>query len=88
MAARASCGAENPEGQRFCGSCAAPLAQVREQRKTVTVVFCDVVGSTPRELNTREVVAALAATGLFGAEKHDQKVAIPRVSSPSGPERR
>jgi class 3 adenylate cyclase/predicted ATPase len=30
----------------FCGFCAAPLAESREQRKTVTVVFCDVVGST------------------------------------------
>jgi class 3 adenylate cyclase/tetratricopeptide (TPR) repeat protein len=44
-----SCGAENPEGSRFCGRCAAPLAQepgARELRKTVTVIFCDVVGST------------------------------------------
>jgi class 3 adenylate cyclase/tetratricopeptide (TPR) repeat protein len=42
------CGFENPEGHRFCGSCAAPLSplEVREQRKTVTVVFCDLVGST------------------------------------------
>src|SRR4029077_9597638 len=44
-----ACGHENPEGQKFCGDCAAPLeASVgpRGQRKTVTVVFCDVVGST------------------------------------------
>jgi class 3 adenylate cyclase/tetratricopeptide (TPR) repeat protein len=44
-----SCGAENPEGFRFCGRCAAPLAQepgARELRKTVTVIFCDVAGST------------------------------------------
>jgi class 3 adenylate cyclase/tetratricopeptide (TPR) repeat protein len=49
MAACASCGAENAEGQRYCGSCGAPLAAEEErqrQRKTVTVVFCDVVGST------------------------------------------
>jgi class 3 adenylate cyclase len=49
MAVCAACGSENPEGQRFCGSCAAPLEEAgsgREQRKTVTVVFCDLVGST------------------------------------------
>jgi class 3 adenylate cyclase/tetratricopeptide (TPR) repeat protein len=45
-----SCGAENPEGFRFCGRCGAPLAAqeptARELRKTVTVLFCDVAGST------------------------------------------
>src|SRR5256712_4304036 len=43
------CGAENREGARFCGCCAAALAApaaAREQRKTVTVLFCDVTGST------------------------------------------
>jgi class 3 adenylate cyclase len=44
------CGAESPEGFRFCGSCAAPLPSQtpvsHELRKTVTVVFCDVTGST------------------------------------------
>jgi class 3 adenylate cyclase/tetratricopeptide (TPR) repeat protein len=43
------CGNANPEGARFCNACAAPLVgaqPVREQRKTVTVVFCDVTGST------------------------------------------
>jgi len=44
-----SCGQENPEGFRFCGRCAAPLPEVeppRRVRKVVTVVFCDLVGST------------------------------------------
>jgi class 3 adenylate cyclase/tetratricopeptide (TPR) repeat protein len=44
-----SCGAENPTGFRFCGSCGAALAEApvaREVRKIVTVLFCDVVGST------------------------------------------
>src|SRR5437899_11040180 len=43
------CGAENREGARFCDSCAAALtapAAASEQRKTVTVLFCDVSGST------------------------------------------
>ncbi len=50
MAICPACGRENPEGFRFCGFCTAPLsgspAGGRELRKTVTVVFCDVVGST------------------------------------------
>ena len=43
-----ACGRQSPEGFRFCGSCGAQLAAVRrrEQRKTVTVLFCDVTGST------------------------------------------
>jgi hypothetical protein len=46
----ARCGQENPDGFRFCGACGAALgldfAQAREVRKTVTIVFCDVTGST------------------------------------------
>jgi class 3 adenylate cyclase/tetratricopeptide (TPR) repeat protein len=44
----ASCGQENPAGQRFCGSCGALLSSepTADVRKTVTVVFCDLVGST------------------------------------------
>src|SRR3954471_15336386 len=45
----ASCGAENREGARFCDSCGAALAEpapARELRKVVTVLFCDVTGST------------------------------------------
>jgi class 3 adenylate cyclase/tetratricopeptide (TPR) repeat protein len=45
-----SCGRENPEGFTFCGHCAAPLEAEtsvgQEVRKTVTVLFCDVTGST------------------------------------------
>ncbi len=42
------CGQENPDGFRFCGACGAQLSvgEQREVRKTVTVVFCDVTGST------------------------------------------
>src|SRR5436190_23298804 len=46
----ASCGHANSEGAKFCEECgssfAAALAGAREQRKTVTVVFCDLTGST------------------------------------------
>jgi class 3 adenylate cyclase/tetratricopeptide (TPR) repeat protein len=43
------CGQESPDGFRFCGACGAPLdqdASRREARKTVTVLFCDIAGST------------------------------------------
>jgi class 3 adenylate cyclase/tetratricopeptide (TPR) repeat protein len=49
MAVCTRCGQRNPAGARFCNACAAPLDTpdvVREQRKTVTVVFSDVSGST------------------------------------------
>src|SRR5918992_4866423 len=47
-----ACGEVNPERARFCLACGRPLpaaepTATREARKTVTVVFCDVVGSTP-----------------------------------------
>src|SRR5438132_391826 len=48
MATCASCGTENREGAKFCDSCGAALASApeHEQRKTVTILFCDVTGST------------------------------------------
>jgi class 3 adenylate cyclase len=46
----ASCGHDNREGARFCEECGFPFAeraaQARGQRKTVTVLFCDLTGST------------------------------------------
>src|SRR5437764_262799 len=51
MAACPNCGQNNPETARFCHACAAPLTEAagvsHEVRKTVTVVFCDVIDSTP-----------------------------------------
>jgi class 3 adenylate cyclase/tetratricopeptide (TPR) repeat protein len=44
-----SCGQENPEDARFCNACGTELTAsevAREQRKVVTVLFCDLVGST------------------------------------------
>jgi class 3 adenylate cyclase/tetratricopeptide (TPR) repeat protein len=44
-----SCGEENPERFRLCGYCGAALGQTspaRETRKTVTILFTDVTGST------------------------------------------
>jgi class 3 adenylate cyclase/tetratricopeptide (TPR) repeat protein len=44
-----SCGHESAEGLRFCGACGAALVAAerpRQVRKTVTILFCDVAGST------------------------------------------
>ncbi len=42
-----SCGTENPERFTFCGACGSPLVdRGAGQRKTVTIVFCDLVDST------------------------------------------
>jgi len=61
----ASCGQENPDGARFCNACGAPLDAApvsRQQRKTVTVVFCDVTGSTALgESTDPEALRALLA---------------------------
>ncbi len=60
-----SCGAENPDGFRFCGSCGAALAAdaQADTRKTVTVLFCDLVGSTALgERTDPEVLRELMAT--------------------------
>jgi class 3 adenylate cyclase len=48
MSVCAGCGQENPAAARFCLSCGRPLrpAPAREERKVVTVVFCDLVGFT------------------------------------------
>src|SRR3954470_8039992 len=43
------CGTQNPAQAKFCIECAAPLGAPptdREVRKTVTIVFCDITGST------------------------------------------
>jgi class 3 adenylate cyclase/tetratricopeptide (TPR) repeat protein len=65
MPACPTCAADHPEGARFCATCGAPLAVAgrgHEVRKTVTVLFADVAGST--ELGERldpEVVRARMA---------------------------
>ena len=49
MAACPNCGRENESDARFCSACGTALASAepaREQRKVVTVLFCDLVGST------------------------------------------
>jgi predicted ATPase/class 3 adenylate cyclase len=61
-----SCGHEIPDDAKFCPECGTPVAtaaaQPREQRKTVTVLFCDVTGSTSLgESTDPEALRALLA---------------------------
>ena len=73
------CGQENPEGFRFCGACASPLATgevgQREERKVVTALFCDLVGFTslsesadPEDVNT--MLDAYSAMARAQIENH------------------
>jgi class 3 adenylate cyclase/tetratricopeptide (TPR) repeat protein len=62
-----ACGQENPDGFRLCGMCGAALvpaaAPPREERKVVTILFTDLVGSTARAegLDPEDVSATLSA---------------------------
>jgi len=60
-----SCGSGNRAGAKFCSECGAPLAAAPriEERKVVSVVFCDLVGSTARaeRADPEDVRAALSA---------------------------
>jgi class 3 adenylate cyclase/tetratricopeptide (TPR) repeat protein len=79
------CGEENPEKFRLCGFCGTPLAVAappREVRKTVTIVFSDLKGSTSmgerldseslREVMTRyfEVMSAVLVRHGGRVEKY------------------
>jgi class 3 adenylate cyclase len=78
VAVCAQCGQRNPANARFCNACAAPLEPnevTREQRKTVTIVFSDVSGSTalgerldPESL--RQVLARYFDVAREAVERH------------------
>jgi class 3 adenylate cyclase/tetratricopeptide (TPR) repeat protein len=61
-----SCGQENPPGFTFCGACGTSLAEPEpapeEERKVVTALFTDIVGSTAsaEQLDPEDVRARLA----------------------------
>ena len=65
MTTCARCGSDNRADARFCNECGAPLAAAaakREERKVVSVVFADLVGSTARaeSLDPEDVQAILS----------------------------
>ena len=76
----AACGHVSSEPFKFCPECGAPAAdEPREERKTVTVLFCDVVGST--ELgerldpeSVRRVLARFFETVSEVVERHGGSV--------------
>src|SRR5438552_6052283 len=61
----AKCGQENPDVAKFCLACGSPLAPpepAAEERKLVTVIFTDIVGSTAKaeNMDPEDVRARLA----------------------------
>jgi len=60
----ASCGQDNPDVAKFCLACGAPLAvqPTTEERKLITVLFTDIVGSTAKaeNMDPEDVRARLA----------------------------
>ena len=94
-----SCGSGNPPEHRFCGHCGAPLDRPGLQEavaraaapgtalpgemKQVTVLFCDIVGSTPltERLGAeamRDLVSSFLATSL--AEVHRYEGTAPQFT--------
>ena len=64
MAACSACGKQNPDEARFCLACGTPFAPPeppREERKVITALFTDIVGSTARaeQLDPEDVRAML-----------------------------
>src|SRR5215213_4199937 len=66
MSVCAQCGQENPPIAKFCLACGAPLAEPEpppeEERKVVTALFTDIVGSTAsaEQMDPEDVRARLA----------------------------
>jgi class 3 adenylate cyclase len=60
-----ACGKGSPDGFQLCGFCSAPLTgDSRDSQKTVTVLFCQVTGSTALDESTEpEALSALLALG-------------------------
>jgi len=80
----ANCREDNPEGTRFCGHCGAPLragpAEAAAELRQLTVLFCDLVGSTalaesldPEDL--RELTGTYHAVCEAAIRRHDGHIA-------------
>src|SRR4051794_14672623 len=74
------CGQNNPEAAKFCLECGSPLVAVEsagpaEERKLITAVFCDLVGSTARSErldieDVKELVSPYHARVRAELERH------------------
>src|SRR5256885_12149645 len=72
MAACPSCGSESPEAAKFCAECGERLAPVEAPerfRRTVTILFADVVGSTALGERVDAETLARVMTDYFAAVK-------------------
>src|SRR4051812_40101775 len=76
MAVCPACGEDNPERARFCLACGQPVPAVSERRaerrKTITVLFCDLTGST--ELGER--LDSEALRGVMARYYDEMRAAI------------
>src|ERR687887_1970092 len=96
-----NCGEENPAKFRLCGYCGTPLVQtlpLQELRKTVTIIFSDLKGSTAlgesidpealHEIKNRYFEAMAAVLEHHGGkiEKYIGDAIIAGVWVPRGPE--
>ena len=85
-----ACGSENPEGKRFCGDCGVALAPTRAyagakakddgERRHLTVLFSDLVGSTEIAAKLdpedwRDIAARYQAAVAAAVERHGGFVA-------------
>jgi class 3 adenylate cyclase len=76
----AQCGQDNPDVAKFCLACGSPLEAAEppapaEERKLITAVFCDLVGSTARSESldvedVKELVAPYHARVRAELERH------------------
>src|SRR5437773_8116363 len=76
----AQCGQDNPDVAKFCLACGSPLEAaeppaIAEERKLITAVFCDLVGSTARSESldvedVKELVAPYHARVRAELERH------------------
>ena len=90
MIACPSCATELPEASRFCLSCGARLAApaaAAEERKTVTTLFCDLVGFTAMSeaADPEDVDALLARVLRPRHEGRSSPTAAPWRSSSATP---
>ena len=80
----ATCGRESPDDFGFCPGCGAALTAVtaREVRKVVTVLFCDLTGSTAiGERTDPEALRALMNRSTTLRESCSSGTAAPSRSS-------
>jgi class 3 adenylate cyclase len=84
-----SCGKELPGEFPFCPFCAAPLtekpaASVEEERKIVSVLFCDLVGFTAASEQTDPEDVRSRIRPYHALLRHEMSSSVGRSRSSSG----